>query len=280
MLFNSYAFLLVFLPIAILSYRLVDPYPQLRMPTLILLSFIFYGYWNVWFLPLLIASIVINWCLAKLYIAARRSIIITAAIVANLAVLGFFKYANFVAEISPPCPASRSGLSTSRCRSASRSSPSITSCIWSICAAAKRRNIRSAATRSTSVLSAGDRRAAGALVGGHAPVRPRRFTPRAGSGSSRSASTFIVIGLIEKTWLGDPIGRLLDPIYAQARLGPVPDGNSWLALGFSFQILFDFAGYSDIAIGLGLLFGVKLPYNFNAPFRSTSLVRTSGSAGT
>ena len=83
--------------------------------------------------------------------------------------------------------------------------------------------------------------------------------------------TFIVIGLIEKTWLADPLGRLLDPIYAQASNGPVTDGNSWLALGFGFQVLFDFAGYSDIAIGVGLLFAVQLPYNFNAPLRSTNL---------
>ena len=51
----------------------------------------------------------------------------------------------------------------------------------------------------------------------------------------------------------------------------MPDGQSWLALGFMFQILFDFSGYSDIAIGVGLLFGVQLPYNFAAPFRSNNL---------
>jgi D-alanyl-lipoteichoic acid acyltransferase DltB (MBOAT superfamily) len=51
----------------------------------------------------------------------------------------------------------------------------------------------------------------------------------------------------------------------------VANGDAWLALSFNVQILFDFAGYSDIAIGLGLLFGVKLPFNFNAPFRSTSI---------
>ena len=49
------------------------------------------------------------------------------------------------------------------------------------------------------------------------------------------------------------------------------NGDAWLALSFNVQILFDFAGYSDIAIGLGFLFGVKLPFNFNAPFRSTSI---------
>jgi D-alanyl-lipoteichoic acid acyltransferase DltB (MBOAT superfamily) len=84
-------------------------------------------------------------------------------------------------------------------------------------------------------------------------------------------ATFIARGLFEKIVLGDRIGRLLDPIYAQARLGLVPDGESWVALSFGFQILYDFAGYSDIAIGLGLLFGVQLPFNFNAPFRSTSI---------
>src|SRR5262249_56364714 len=48
-------------------------------------------------------------------------------------------------------------------------------------------------------------------------------------------------------------------------------GNSWLALGFAFQVLFDFSGYSDVAIGVGLLFAVQLPYNFNAPLQSTNL---------
>ena len=56
--------------------------------------------------------------------------------------------------------------------------------------------------------------------------------------------------------------------------GPGRAGAKWQCLAgarLPFQILFDFAGYSDIAIGLGLLFGVRLPYNFNAPFRSTSI---------
>src|SRR5437870_13137857 len=98
MLFNSYVFLLVFLPAAIIVYRFVDPYPHLRMPALILLSLIFYGYWDVRFLPLLVGSILINWLAAKYYIATKRGSIITAAIAANLVVLGIFKYLNFFTE--------------------------------------------------------------------------------------------------------------------------------------------------------------------------------------
>ena len=61
MLFNSYVFLFVFLPAAIVVYRIADGYPGLRTWTLILLSLVFYGYWNLWFLLLLIGSIMMNW---------------------------------------------------------------------------------------------------------------------------------------------------------------------------------------------------------------------------
>jgi D-alanyl-lipoteichoic acid acyltransferase DltB (MBOAT superfamily) len=271
MLFNSYAFLLVFLPIAILSYRLVDPYPQLRMPILILLSFIFYGYWNVWFLPLLMASILINWCVAKFYIAARHSVIITAAIVANLVVLGFFKYTNFLAGTFT----SMSGIPVGPFDIALPLGISFFTFHHIMYLVDLRRGRAPEYTLDRYALYIGffPQAIAGPLVrwsevmhqfgrAVYVPGWQRQFA---------LGATFIVIGLIEKTMLGDPIGRVIDPIYAQARLGPVPEGLSWLALGFSFQILFDFAGYSDIAIGLGLLFGVRLPFNFNAPFRATSV---------
>src|SRR5436853_6813492 len=98
MLFNSYAFLLVFLPAAIIVYRLADPYAGVRMPVLIALSLVFYGYWDVRFLPLLVGSILINWMAAKYYLATKHGIIIMMAIAANLLVLGVFKYLNFFAE--------------------------------------------------------------------------------------------------------------------------------------------------------------------------------------
>ena len=85
MLFNSYAFLLVFLPAAIIVFRIADGYPRLRTWTLILLSLVFYGYWNPWFLLLLIGSIAVNWLAANAFAATRNGAIITAAVVASLA---------------------------------------------------------------------------------------------------------------------------------------------------------------------------------------------------
>src|SRR5882672_875826 len=96
MLFNDYPFLLVFLPAAILIYRLADPHPQLRVWTLVMLSLAFYGYGNPPFVLLLVLSILINWLAALAYARTKLSGIITAAIIADLAVLAFFKYANFL----------------------------------------------------------------------------------------------------------------------------------------------------------------------------------------
>ena len=92
--------------------------------------------------------------------------------------------------------------------------------------------------------------------------------------------TFIIIGLLEKVGLGDPIGVILDPIFHAASVGQLHDGSSWLALAFGFQIFFDFSGYSDVAIGLALLFGVQLPFNFNAPVPCHQHPACSGNAGT
>ena len=97
MLFNDYPFLLVFLPAALLIFRLADPYPQARIPVLVLLSLCFYAYGNPPYVLLLIASITINWCAAFAFGRFKLRAIPLAAIVLNLLILGFFKYTNFVA---------------------------------------------------------------------------------------------------------------------------------------------------------------------------------------
>jgi alginate O-acetyltransferase complex protein AlgI len=271
MLFNSYAFLLVFLPAAILIYRFADPYPRLRMPVLIALSLVFYGYWDVRFLPLLVGSILINWLAAKYFVATKRGVVITAAIVANLAVLGVFKYTNFFAGTVT----SLSGIAFGPFALALPLGISFFTFhhIMYLVDLRRGKAPEYGLDRYAMYISFFPQAIAGPLARWsevmhqfgrqvYAPGWQRQFA---------LGIAFIVIGLIEKVLLGDPIGRLIDPIYTQAKLAAVPDGNAWLALGFAFQILFDFAGYSDIAIGLGLLFGVQLPYNFNAPLRSSSV---------
>ncbi|MBD0273789.1 MAG: MBOAT family protein, partial [Acetobacteraceae bacterium] len=111
MLFNSFAFLLVFLPAALVLHALVERFaPQWRLVLLVVLSFAFYGYWDWRFLPLLAASILVNWALAEFHWNSTRRALIPLAIAANLLVLGFFKYFNFFAELGagvPGLPAAR-----------------------------------------------------------------------------------------------------------------------------------------------------------------------------
>lgn len=270
MLFNSYAFLLVFLPAALVIYALADPYPRARMPVLLALSLVFYGYWDVRFLPLLIVSILVNWLAARAYVATKQGSIVTGAIVLNLAALGFFKYMNFFAEtvtafglpVGPFAIVLPLGISFFTFHHIMYlvdlrrgKAPSYPLDRYALYIAFFPQAIAGPLARWHEVMHQFGRRV-------YQPGWQRQFA---------LGVTFIVLGLIQKSLLGDPIGRIVDPIYAQAKIGAVPDGQSWLALGFMFQILFDFAGYSDIAIGLALLFGVQLPYNFNAPFRSTNM---------
>jgi alginate O-acetyltransferase complex protein AlgI len=270
-LFNDYPFLLVFLPAALLLYRVADPHPGLRIPALVVLSFVFYSHWNPPFIVLLALSVLINWLAARAYLATKQGAIIAGAIAANLAVLAVFKYANFVADnleyiLGSPVRhldvALPLGISFFTFHHIMYlvdlrrgKAPDCQLGRYALYIAFFPQAIAGPLARWSEVMHQFGREA-------YAEGWPRRFA---------LGVTFIVIGLAEKTVLADPIGRLIDPIFAQAKLGPVAAGDSWLALGFAFQVLFDFSGYSDIAIGLGLLFGVELPFNFNAPMRATSI---------
>src|SRR6478752_6025030 len=271
MLFNDYPFLLVFLPAALLIYRLADPYPQLRIGAQVALSLAFYAWGSPSFILLLIGSIAVNWLASVAYGRVKWPAVLTLVIALDLAALALFKYANFVLanlglvlgttllalDIGLPLGISFFTfhhimylVDLKRGRA-----PLYPLDRYALYIAFFPQAIAGPLARWSQVMDQFGRKV---YVAGW--QRPFAL-----------GATFIVIGLIEKTLLADPIAHVIDPIYAQAKLGPVAHGDSWLALGFIFQILFDFAGYSDIAIGLGLLFGVQLPYNFNAPFRATNM---------
>jgi alginate O-acetyltransferase complex protein AlgI len=271
MLFNDYPFLLVFLPAAILIYRFADPHPRFRIGVLVVLSFAFYSYWNPPFVAVLALSILLNWLAAQVYARTQYTAILTATIVADVAVLAVFKYANFLIDnlglvLNRPIPhldlVLPLGISfftfhhimylvdLRRGRA-----PNYPLGRYALYISFFPQAIAGPLARWSQVIDQFGREV-------YAPGWQRQFC---------LGVVFIGIGLIEKVMLGDRIGRILDPIYTQAELGAVQAGQSWLALAFGFQILFDFAGYSDIAIGVGLLFGVQLPFNFDAPYRSVNI---------
>src|SRR6476660_7351033 len=102
MLFNSFSFLLVFLPLTLILHWLVERLlPDWRLPLLIVLSILFYGYWDWQFVPLLVLSIIFNWLIAELVVRSVLICFVMIAIVLKLFLLGLFKYAKFLAEVLP-----------------------------------------------------------------------------------------------------------------------------------------------------------------------------------
>lgn len=82
--------------------------------------------------------------------------------------------------------------------------------------------------------------------------------------------SFFAIGLAKKVLIADTIAAVIDP--ALSRYGELSTADAWLCmLGYTYQLYFDFSGYSDMAVGLGYLFGLRLPQNFNSPYKAVDI---------
>ncbi len=273
MLFNSQVFLVLFLPVTIVGYYLLANRSEWRMRWLLLASLVFYGYWDVRFLPLLLTSVAVNWLLASLYGKRRHPALLLAGVAANLLIIGVFKYANFIAG--------NLVLATGN-----------TFAPWDIVLPL---GISFFTFQQISYLLD--------LHRGQAPVYPFRqyalyvtFFPQLIAGPivrhneligqfglapwrdghaermSRGAILFL-IGLIKKVILADGMAEIATPLFKLVAAGKILTlAEAWVAAGaYTLQLYFDFSGYSDMAIGLGLLFGFTIPINFNAPYVALSV---------
>jgi D-alanyl-lipoteichoic acid acyltransferase DltB (MBOAT superfamily) len=102
-----------------------------------------------------------------------------------------------------------------------------------------------------------------------APQYARLGLARVDAASVARGLTLILAGIIKKTWLADPVARKVDAILLGADLGSITPIEAWTgAWGFLLQLYLDFSAYSDIAIGVGLCFGLILPINFNSPLKA------------
>jgi D-alanyl-lipoteichoic acid acyltransferase DltB (MBOAT superfamily) len=83
---------------------------------------------------------------------------------------------------------------------------------------------------------------------------------------------FLTMGLAKKILIADSVAPLANDAFAQAAAHPIATGTAWVGMvAYTLQIYFDFSGYSDMAVGLSLLIGVRLPYNFNSPYKARNI---------
>jgi alginate O-acetyltransferase complex protein AlgI len=272
MLFHSQGFVLLFLPVAVGIYYALAKHQSAREWWLIAASLFFYGWWDVRFLPLLIGQTVVTWLLAEL--AGRKGWRwpLQFAIVANFAVLGLFKYIDFGATIL----AEVTGLEFAKASLVLPIGISfytfelVSYLVDRLRGTAPHYNIRVFGLFIALFphLIAGPIMRHNEIIPQFAydPLRPGLYE-RIGRGL-----ILFFIGFVEKFFIADRLASLVDPVFtsAQTSVPPLSEAVSG-ALAFSFQILFDFVAYSNMAMGIGLMLGLMLPVNFNVPYRALNL---------
>ena len=272
MLFHSQLFLLAFLPTTLAFYYCFAGHAKTRQWLLIGASLVFYGWWDIRFVPLLVAQVLTTWFMAGLHFRSCSRWPIWLAIGINLSVLGLFKYLDFlvsIAEQAVGVALPRAGLILPI--GISFYTFQLVSYLVDVQRGeAPRYELR----RLTLFVVLFPHLIAGPIVR-HNEIIPQfacdPLRPGAAERVSRGLA-LLVVGVCAKVFLADSLARIADPVFVGAERS-VPTLSEALAglFAFALQIFFDFSAYSDMAIGLALMMGLQFPLNFNQPYRATDL---------
>jgi len=283
-LFNSYQFTFAFLPIFLIVFGTLSSrgYGRAMAAWLILSSLFFYAWWNWHYLFLFGFSIGFNYLWSRLIVPIapeaaspaaerRRRILFGIGIATNVALLGYFKYRNFLAG----------------------SFASLVGAKWDLPALVLPLAISFFTFEQITFLSSAFNGEPGSsdfvsyllfitffphLIAGPI-VRYKQIYPQFNRGTKfaltaenlQAGLMIFAVGLFKKVMLADTFRDMADPLFGEARLFAFWDG--WgAALAFVLQVYFDFSGYSDMAIGLAKMIGVTFPENFDSPYQSRSMI--------
>jgi alginate O-acetyltransferase complex protein AlgI len=275
MLFNSYQFIFLFLPIALIGYFALGRVGNLApVIWLALASLVFYSASNWQFVLLLLGSVAFNYVAGLLLISRRwhalsRFTVLTIGIAGDLLVLGYFKYAGFLtANLNAIFS---TGLTVDILLPVGISFYTFTQVAFLVDAYSG--NVaRYALPHYALFVSYFPHLIAGPILH-HKDMIPqfeRAQAKRPDAHLILCGLIIFAIGLFKKTCLADSIQPLVAPAFGANT--PSFD-QAWIgALAYSFQLYFDFSGYSDMAIGISLMFGIFLPLNFNSPYKATSII--------
>ena len=278
MLFNSFPFLFVFLPLTLAGFFLLARVSHAWAAAwLAAASLAFYGWWNPVYVLLLVASICFNFTVGLAIVREggnrRAGSLFAGGVAANLALLGYYKYADFFvsnlnqlgADLTLPHVVLPLGISFFTFTQ-----------IAFLADAYRGRAAEYRFTHYCLFVTYFPHLIAGPVLH-HREMMPQfgeAATYRVNWESLAVGFTIFFIGLFKKTVLADGIAEYVRPVFnapaGGAALGAL---DAWGgALAYTFQLYFDFSGYSDMAIGLSLLFGVRLPLNFASPYKAGSII--------
>lgn len=281
MLFNSYQFIFLFLPLTLLGFLIVSRKSQgLAIFWLVLASLFFYGWWNPVYLFLIIGSMLLNFLVGRLlggkgsYSELQRRWILALGITLNLSALGYYKYAGFfVANISAVTGVDfnfeRIILPLAISFFTFQQIAYLVDAFRGITREYKFLHYALFVTFFPQLI-------AGPIVH-HKEMLPQFLTAPSSRKIIQNLSigvTIFAIGLFKKTVLADNAALYASPVFTAAENGdPLSFFFAWGgALAYTMQLYFDFSGYSDMAIGGARMFGIKLPLNFHSPYKATNIV--------
>ena len=280
MLFNSYTFIFLFLPIAWAGFYTVNRVLGRRAARcwLMAASLTFYAWWNPIHLPLLLGSIVVNYRLARRVGDERvdtrsRRRLMAWGVVANVGALAWFKYLDFVLrstlgtlgyEVEP------SGIMIPLAISFF----TFQQTAYLVDAYKEPGRTRSFMDYALFVTFF-PQLVAGPIIH-HDELMPQLASDepyRARMSNLSVGMTMFVLGLFKKVVIADEIAQWPDAVFGAAARGEAPTTvEAWIGMiGFTMQVYFDFSGYSDMALGLARMFGLRLPMNFDSPLKATGI---------
>lgn len=273
MLFNSYPFIFVYLPIVFCGYFLLAKYKKHQMATifLVLSSLAFYSYWDIRYLPLLCISICVNYSVARRLEDHPGKWLLAAGIFFNFALLGYYKYTGFFCSIVNDV--FETGLAIPKIILPLGIS------FFTFTQTAYLVDVYRGETQRPNFYTY----ALFVTIFPHLIAGPiiyhKNMIPQFSKlqnfilnyDNIAKGLMFFSIGLFKKTVIADQLSPWVGYVFSHA--GQVSFLEAWAgAIAYALQIYYDFSGYSEMAIGLGLFFNFKLPVNFNVPYKALSFV--------
>ncbi len=283
MLFHSGVFLALFLPAVLSAYLALRPVVAVRPYILLTGSIVFYTYWDWRFTPILISSILINYLFGIAFDRLEatnpaRRLALVAGIAWNLGLLGWFKYADWlIGELLQSDTAGSSGGFNAIATIGLPLGISFYTFQQVSYLVDRYRNLTFAPdfTSYAAYVSFFPQLIAGPIVL-HRTFAPQlREVLTGGTYLLRFIMGCLVFatGLIKKAYLADNLALYANHAFTLVHEQTLSLWEAWLGtVSYGLQLYFDFSGYSDMAIGLGLMFGFRLPLNFDSPYQATSII--------
>jgi D-alanyl-lipoteichoic acid acyltransferase DltB (MBOAT superfamily) len=281
MLFNSYGFIGVFLPLTLAGFFLAGRFSVvLAAAWLGLASLVFYAWWDVRFTALLLGSIALNYAGGRLLLAAAargdagaRKWLLRGFVGADLLILGFFKYLNFFAVAASQ--ALHTDLALPQIVLPIGISFFTFTQIAFLVDTARGQAGPTSLVHYLLFVTYFPHLIAGPVLH-HAEMIPqfrnyRTYSPRADA--IAVGVTVFMLGLFKKVVLADEIGEFAKDAFWPWQSHTIGFTTAWCgALAYTMQIYFDFSAYTDMAIDLSRAFNISLPANFESPYKACSII--------